>query len=395
MKSTAHRSYSIVNPNSPYSFLEQRLQYANSKLKKPVFFSNNTPQWTKNEFKMMAFGADVLTRYAPSNGMPDLLEAVFSREKFKYNVEIKPTEILITNGALNGISLILRYLYRPRAIALCQAPVLTHIEHILRGCGYEIIYFSINDNVLDSFPQEVKNRIEIIFINIPNNPTGEIGSEEIISKLTHFSNIHGAKIIADLVYDEFVFSPSLFCNPLTIQSCWSNTYVVNSVSKGFGMAGARIGWVISDETNIQLLAGMLENEFIAVSSYGQLQAAHIIDQGNDSLLRQVVSDFDDVSAHLLNTSDLHFTKPDGGTQYFVKLPINDVEGFADFMLIEYEVILTTSSNYKGLSKEQNSCIRIPLGQPKCARNYSINAINKGLRRWKEIEEIKRPHSPSY
>lgn len=373
----------VVDLNAPCSLLEQRLEYARRFIREPVILSSNTPQWLETEFDIFHSELASVDSYPATQGVPELIESICHRENTKYRLNLQPTEVLVTNGALHGLSLIFRSLYRPGAIALCQAPVFSGIANVLHNSGYKISFFSCADNHIDiiNLQREVTENIQLIFINLPNNPTGQILSEDSIRNLLSFAETHQINLIADLVYDDFIFYKNKLPQPLSFQSDWHNLYVVNSISKNFGAPGLRVGWIISNLDNIKSLSGRLESECIAVCSPAQRQAYYLMKRGNKSLIERVNKNREIVEASLSRLSSVTFQEPEGGTHYFIKLPVKNIEDFADFMLVKFGLVMVTSGNY---AECPGNYIRIPLGCSITTILHSLDLINLGVQKWNEM-----------
>src|SRR6266576_1010383 len=116
---TAQRS--IVDPRSPFTFLQQRLRYVDACPERTfVNIAENVPVWPRPFTDEMLHKYDTLT-YTPCEGTALLLRAVARREHAANGRSPDPDQILITSGALHGISLVVRLLARPGGIAVVQA----------------------------------------------------------------------------------------------------------------------------------------------------------------------------------------------------------------------------------------------------------------------------------
>lgn len=370
----------VVDLNSPTSLVVQRLQYAHRFIKHPINITGNTSQWLETEFDDFNCELSFVGNYPLTQGSSQLIEAICYREFSKYYLNVQPSEALVTNGALHGLSLIFRSLYRPGAVALCQAPIFWCIAELLQTCRYRVEYFSLENNQIDwsSLQEKVTDNLRVIFVNTPNNPTGEIFSEDCLRKLLQLAQSCQASLIADLVYDEFVFEENQLIQPLSLQGNWKNLYVVNSMSKNFSAPGLRIGWIISSSDNIQSLTALLTIESLGICSPAQQQALKILKRGNQSLVERVVKNREIVGAALSKMIEIAFEHPAGGLQYFVKLPVRDIEEFADFMLTEFGLVLVTSGTFRA---SPDGYVRIPLGYPTETILEGIELLKKGLQKW--------------
>lgn len=377
----------IINRKNPLSFLQQRLNYA-EKLKNPlIYMVENVPGWPQNEMFELPSFKQAFRSYENCQGNTDLLDALCERETEKYGMtDLKSANVLVINGAFHGLTLLAKSLFRPGDSVLCQAPVLASVEKILRLSGYEIRYFtpspdeSIAETIRD-FCERDKS-IRLLYLNVPHNPSGMVLAEKEMQDIAEMVMTQGLHLVMDMVYDSYVFGQHSVTLPDICVKDWENIYVLNSMSKNYGAPGLRIGWMISAEENILELTGRLEAECIAVSTEAQYQAIALLERGNAGLVQNVAKNWLVAGRCLNNLPGIDFTMPSGGTQYFPAIPVEDVEYFADFMLLEFGVVLVTGSNYVGTDKNH---IRIPIGS--AVPGFLEHAVGKlvvGLEAWMEM-----------
>jgi aspartate aminotransferase len=374
----------VTTANSPFTLLQQRLKYVSLHPERPWHvWVENVPQW-ELQHPLVEFNNELVSEYAPCGGYDFLLDAICRREEEKYRILTDHEQILITNGALHGLSLIFRTLYRPEAIALCQGPILGSIATILQEYGYTIKYFSSHQGEVDMemLKSECDNsNVRLIYINTPHNPTGDILSEDALAQLVDISQRKGIKLIADMIYDDITYDGAQTYSPLSVSNNWKNIYTVNSMSKNYGSPGLRIGWVISDRENIKRMAGLLEQECVAVSGNAQKHAYLLLKNGNQKLVETIVKRKKVVEDMLSRFEGITYMVPRGGTQFFVELPIEDVDLFADFMLVNYNLAITTCSNYQGV---KGSYIRIPTIYPIPTSQAAFRLLKDGIKQFASL-----------
>lgn len=377
----------ITQLGSEYSILQQRLKYAKTCVDKPVtVFVENVPEWPESLLEVIKPDEATLTSYADSNGSVDLINTICQREEQTYKIQLREENVLITNGALHALSLIFRSIYQPGAIALCHAPVFASIPALLKDCGYNVSLFSTEhgDINISMLSEKCISNVRLIYVNFPHNPTGEVCSEEVIQGLVKLAEEKKIYLLLDSVYDSFIFEGRQLYSPFIFNSNWQYLYTVNSMSKNFGVPGLRIGWIVSDKKNIQQLAGRTERECVAICYPAQQQAINLLKLGNKSLVESVDFGRNFVSKYLSSLKNVDFSIPIGGTQLFAKFPVQDIELFADYMLIEYGLILTTASNYIGVN---GSYVRIPTGYSYKTTSYALDLLKEGLDRVNDMKLI--------
>ncbi|WP_379138126.1 beta-methylarginine biosynthesis bifunctional aminotransferase [Paenibacillus sp. sgz500958] len=368
----------ITNQDSPYTVLQQRLQYiAQHPERSFTYFLENVPQWDSRLHP--AQPEEMYIRdYAPCNGYDFLIEALQNRDHNKYGLPLQRENLLVTNGAMHALSLIFRSLYRPGAVALLQAPVLGSVADVLTAAGYKIIFFSSTQSGeidVEHLSELYTSDVQLIYVNTPHNPLGTILPQNSLEELVHFVQNKGIALVADMLYDSYTFEGRAACSPLSVTADWNQLYTVNSMSKNYGAPGLRIGWITSTAHNISRLSGLCEAECVSISGVSQLQAYCLIQQGNGELVEIVRSRKELIEKRLRHMSRLEYNRPVGGTQFLVKLPVDDIDEFADFMLLTYGLALTTTSNYAGLN---GPYIRVPLVYSPETTEHALHLLETGL-----------------
>ncbi|MCR8645951.1 beta-methylarginine biosynthesis bifunctional aminotransferase [Paenibacillus sp. N1-5-1-14] len=369
----------ITTSNSPFTLLQQRLKYVSLQPERPWnVWVENVPQWEVQP-PITQFELPLVSEYAPCEGYPFLLDAIRNRENGMYGLQLQQDQILVTNGALHGLSLIFRSLYRPHAIALCQAPILGSIATILKSYGYQIKYFTSRQGELDieKLKLECTNPdVSLLYINTPHNPTGDILSQNTLAQLVEMVQRKGINLVADMIYDSLTFDGAQSFTPLSATTNWKNVYTVNSMSKNYGSPGLRIGWVMSDRENIRSMAGFFEQECVSICGIAQKQAQLLLEHGNQDLVGTIAKRKKYVEAKLSSFKDISYAMPRGGTQFYVEMPVDDIDLFADYMLVNYSLAITTISNYQG---GKGSYIRIPTVYPMETSEAALELLAEGIK----------------
>jgi len=152
---------------------------------------------------------------------------------------VEKDNVVIGSGAAKLIEMLFNLFARKNLII--AHPSFSLFELLCRGYGISYKNWELNQNLeytIDSLP-EVEDD-SVIVLASPNNPTGTVIREELLHYvLEKYSN---SLFIVDEVYSEFC---SYTLEKLVKQ--YSNLILVRSFSKAFGLAGARIGYLISSE----------------------------------------------------------------------------------------------------------------------------------------------------
>ncbi|WP_257453429.1 beta-methylarginine biosynthesis bifunctional aminotransferase [Archangium lipolyticum] len=369
---TAQRS--IVDADSPFTFLQQRLRYVDACPDRTfINVAENVPCWP-SPFPDGVLHAEDTLAYGPCEGSAFLLRAIEARERAVNKISPNPEEILVSNGALHGLSLVIRALAQPGSVALVQAPVYICIPQMLRAAGFRVRYFSAAAG-LGELESLLGEDTRLIYVNSPNNPTGQVLSSAQMARLAELAASRGAKLLADVVYDSFAKPGVDRGSPLANREAWPHVYTVNSMSKNYGSPGLRVGWVLSSAENVRMLSALLERECVCVSGPSQRLAASILEHGNAALVDHVESGRRLLSEALRQVPGVVCEPGVGGTQLFASLPVEDIEAYGDTVLRELGLLLATCSQYEGVS---GPFIRLPLGAPRDTLSRALKLLAESL-----------------
>lgn len=351
---------SFVHRRGHISILQQRILFAESRFEQPASLVENFPEWPTGAFQ--ALTRDLKTegagKYLPSRGSDALVAQILAHEQQKYGISCAPESVLVTAGGMHALWLAFRSIARrrPGSTVVCLGIAFVGVANLIAMAGLKARYIDCVPTELtaDEIERHLTTDVSCLYINSPHNPSGEYIDARLMKDIAQLLNDWSLSAIVDAVYDSYFFDghrPSL---PPQVGLA-DHLYFVCSMSKNFGLPGARIGWLIASRRNIETAISWLENENVSVSSLSQELAARVLAAGNGPLIESMTA----VRARTLQFLSREFELkriPPAGTQMALQLPVDDVEQFADYALNEHQLVLATSSNYAGF---QADFIRLP------------------------------------
>ena len=191
---------------------------------------------------------------------------------------VAPEKVTFGNGSNELIDLLVRVFAEPGeriltsvsafiAYELCAQAARVQIEKISLNAemGYDIPAF------IERLTSREKQMPRMIFIANPNNPTGSyINTEELTSLLEATKDIQDFLVVLDEAYNEFVRAED-YPNSIEMQKKYPHLVVLRTLSKVYGIAGLRIGWMLAEPELIDLV-NRVRNPF-NVNSLAQVGAA--------------------------------------------------------------------------------------------------------------------------
>lgn len=180
----------------------------------------------------------------------------------------KPDNILVGNGSNEIIDLLIRVICNPGdsillsdksfvAYAICAQAARVNVIHRPLQNGFKTDLKEMAEYLKNN---AVKEKIKVVFIPNPNNPTGTYSSkDEVIEFLNVTMTIPHLLVVFDEAYHEFVRATD-YVSALELQNQFPNVVVLRTMSKAFGLAGLRIGFMIAD-AKVNELIHRIRNPF--------------------------------------------------------------------------------------------------------------------------------------
>jgi histidinol-phosphate aminotransferase len=185
------------------------------------------------------------------NRYPDPLQKQLRDKISAYKGLSSPERLFLGNGSDEAIDLILRAFCEPRADALMLLPPTYGMYSVSANINDVRILevplnkdFSLNTDEIIRIAQ--RERPKVIFICSPNNPTANVYAEKDVEEVL---NSVESLVIVDEAYIDFADTPS-WVNRLDE---FNNLIVLQTFSKAWGMAGARLGMAFADPQIIEVL----------------------------------------------------------------------------------------------------------------------------------------------
>ncbi|WP_341664240.1 histidinol-phosphate transaminase [Vibrio sp.] len=164
---------------------------------------------------------------------------------------VKPEQTMTTRGADEGIELIIRAFCEPREDAILYCPPtygMYSISAETMGVEQKVVPLTA-DWQLDLTKIEANlDKVKLIFICSPNNPTGNLVKREDIVALLEMTK-ERAIVVMDEAYIDFCPEAST----VDLLSQYSNLAILRTLSKAFALAGLRCGFTLANQDLIKVL----------------------------------------------------------------------------------------------------------------------------------------------
>jgi len=325
----------------------------------PVKYDFDTPNHIKQALReAVEEGANW---YSPSEGLPELREAVCEKEKKVNGVEITPENVIVTQGISEGIQMLMAAIVEKGDEVLVPGPAYPpYISYVRFFGGKPVSYRTIEENGWQPDIRDLQSKITrktrgIVVIN-PNNPCGALYSEKTVKEIVGLAGEHKLFLISDEIYDRIVFKEGF----VSAAHIAKDVPVIgmNGFSKTYLMTGWRLGYMyfydpegklkkliecVGKETRIRLCA----NTPVQKAGVAALKGA----QGHIVEMVKKLRERRDYSWKRLNEmKGISCTKPEGAFYVFPKVEEVDArwktdEEFARQLLEVTGVLIVHGSGF--------------------------------------------------
>jgi aspartate aminotransferase len=260
-------------------------------------------------------------RYTPVSGTAELKKEIAAYTEQHYGVKPAPRNIVVASGAKQAIFNFLISVADPGDEIVFPAPYwVSYPEMVHLAYANPVIVRPRDGELLvkaADIEAHLTSRTKAILLNSPNNPSGQVYSEDFIRRMVEVCEERGIYLLMDDIYNRLVFdglkAPSAFGfskKPLSE----SNIVSINGVSKTFSMTGYRIGWSVANEALTQAMIKVQAQVSSCPSALSQAAAAGALREGNgfvDTLREGLQGKRDVMVAELSKLKKVKLHKPQG------------------------------------------------------------------------------------
>ena len=289
------------------------------------------------------------------NDTQEMLQAVAQWYQRRYGVTLDAdTEICSLLGSQDGLSHIALSILDAGDVMLVPDPCYPIFADGPRLAGAELYYMpqkKENDYViqLQDIPEEVAKKAKFMLVSYPNNPTAAMAPESFYHELVAFARNYDIIVLHDNAYSELVFDGRSWGSFLSIPGAKDVGVEFNSLSKTYGLAGARIGYCLGNSRVVSMLKTLKSNMDYGMFLAIQAAAVEAI-TGDQSVVAETRAAYErrrDVLCDGLIAAGWQMDKPPGTMFVWAPVPEQyaDSESFVRDLLDKTGVLVTPGSAF--------------------------------------------------
>ncbi|MEK9756013.1 MAG: pyridoxal phosphate-dependent aminotransferase [Bacteroidota bacterium] len=335
-----------------------------------------------------------LLKYDYSQGSLELRENVSNYYK-RHNIKVSPENIITTIGASEALSFTMNAICDPGDEVIIPEPFYANYNGFAEASNVKVIPITsrLEDNFalpsLKIFEKKITSNTKAIILCNPCNPTGYVYSKEEIIKIAKLAKKHDLFIIVDEVYREFIYSGKSHFSILEDDNFRENAILIDSTSKRYSLCGARIGFVVSK--NQEFIQTCLKFALTRLSPPSlALIAANEALKTPESYIKNVIKEYsirrEILVEELSKIENIKFSNPMGAFYSIIKLPVENAENFAKFLLTDFSyknmsVMLSPASGFYSSKDIGHDEVRIAFVLNSKKLKDAITIIKLGLKEY--------------
>lgn len=268
--------------------------------------------------------------------------------------------LCLVNGSAEGIRYIIQAFTSPNGRIVGVVPSYFMFQVYSEMYGRNFVPVPYNEDLsmdINHIIDALTDDTQLLILLNPNNPMGNVYSEEEFNKILVAAKKHEITVLIDEAYHYFY--PKTFIKYALEQE---HIFVTRTFSKLFSMAGCRLGYVVGWPEGVKMVQKLCTPH--NTNAFAMKFAEEIID--NPGILQELIDKFNEGRNYLLNMLDAngYQHKGDAGNFLFIKVK-TDACQIVKRMKEEYKILI---KSYEGVG-EFGTCLRVSIGEKKYMERF--------------------------
>jgi aspartate aminotransferase len=190
-------------------------------------------------------------KYTPASGLPELREAIAAKTMRDSGLEVKASQVLVTNGGKHAVISACMSILNPGDEVIIPAPYwTTYPEAVYLTGATPVATLTSEANgfrvTVEDLERVRTEKTKMLIFCSPSNPSGAVLSPEEVRAIGLWAAEHDVWVMCDEIYEHLVYGGARWVSlPAVTPELGDRWIVVNGVAKSYAMTGWRVGWMIS------------------------------------------------------------------------------------------------------------------------------------------------------
>jgi Aspartate/tyrosine/aromatic aminotransferase len=287
-------------------------------------------------------------------------------------IHLELPEIIVTSSGSEAVSFAIGVTCNPGDEIIVMEPFYTNYRSFAIQNDVKLVPVTtdINDGFklppISEFEKHITPKTKAILICNPGNPTGTLYSKESLLQLGEIVKKHNLYLLSDEVYREFCYTDTPHFSCMQIPGAEENVILLDSVSKRYSLCGVRIGAIASRNKAIMSSILKFAQARLCAPAYGQIAAEGALDTPKEyfaAVKEEYINRRNTLIEGLNKIKGVYSPMPMGAFYTVAKLPIDDAEKFAQWLLEDFEyqgqtVMVAPAAGFYGTPGKGTNEVRI-------------------------------------
>ena len=281
--------------------------------------------------------------YSPSAGFASYREGLAKYYR-GIGLHVEAQDVLVTTGGSEALSFAMGSILDPGDEVLIPEPYYANYFGFAQALGAKVV--SVPSSIQSGFAlppiadlqARITARTKAVLVCNPGNPTGYVYRHDELEALRDMALKHDLFVIADEVYREFVYDGAEAISVMSLAGLEQHAVLIDSVSKRYSMCGARIGCMVSKNSDLMGTALKFAQARLSPPTYEQIAAEAAL-ATPASYFKEVNAEYtarrDTLVGRLNAMSGVFCPKPRGAFYAVAELPVDDAEAFCRWMIEDF------------------------------------------------------------
>jgi aspartate aminotransferase len=289
--------------------------------------------------------APPILAYTPSGGTPECVASLQGYYR-RHGIVLVSDEIVVTTGGSEAILFAMTACAGEGDEALVTEPFYTNYMAFATMAGLRLVPLRARAEdgfhlpPIEEWSRALTPRTRLVLLCNPNNPTGTVYRREEVETIAAFCREHGLFLISDEVYREFTYDGRTATSALHLPDVEEIAVVVDSLSKRYSACGIRLGCVATRNRAVSDACLRMAQGRLSPPALAQLVALGASELGPDyaeGVVREYQARRDVLFEGLARLAGVFLRKPEGAFYFVARLPVEDSEDFASWLLTDFSL----------------------------------------------------------
>jgi len=333
------------------------------------------------------------THYGPTQGMPDLREAIAETVSRTRGISVGPEHVSVVPGGKPILFFPMLALLEPGDEVIYPNPGFPIYESMIRFLGATPVAIPLEESRgfsfdLDLFRDRLSSRTKLVILNSPQNPTGGVIPREDVKILADLMRDRDLIVLSDEIYSRIYYGDEPPASIASFPGMLEKTIILDGFSKTYAMTGWRMGYGVMPAWLVEAVTKLMVNSNSCTASFTQRAGLAAL-KGPQECVDRMVAEFrrrrDAICRGLNGIPGFRCAVPGGAFYAFANVTGTGMgsKELADLLLTEYGVSCLTGGCF---GEYGEGYVRFSYANSLENLNEAVSRIRKAAERWEAVAE---------